>query len=104
MKYFASGNEVIWDERGVWLTRQEWFQMRVLQGSTLMVFKIARGVHWRPPNPFNAKGKKITERKYRATSVQQSTIVIKLKKTKKKRKMPKGIGKWTISKLNDSIN
>ena len=51
-----------------------------------MVFKIARGVHWRPPNPFNAKGKKITERKYRATSVQQSTIVIKLKKTKKKRK------------------
>ena len=51
-----------------------------------MVFKIARGVHWRPPNPFNAKGKKITERKYRATSVQQSTIVIKLKKTKKKKK------------------
>ena len=48
-----------------------------------MVFKIARGVYWRPPNPFNAKGKKITERKYRATSVQQSTIVIKLKKTKK---------------------
>lgn len=69
-----------------------------------VVFKIARGVHWRPPNPFNAKGKKITERKYRATSVQQSTIVIKLKKTKKKRKMPKGIGKWTISKFNDSIN
>ena len=34
-KYFASGNEVIWDEQGVWPTRQEWFQMGVLQGSKL---------------------------------------------------------------------
>ena len=34
-KHFALGNEVIWDEQGVWLTRQEWFQMGVLQGSKL---------------------------------------------------------------------